>query len=82
MSELGRWTQKRAEKKAEKMVQKVNEVLKAKKQKEFEQLTHHPMLNYTMSNRVSKKVIEKRKDHFKSTHSNVFQSLFDDATRY
>lgn len=58
------------------------EVLAARKEKEVEDLTLHPVLNYTMNSKTAKRVEEKRKKHFNSTQSSVFQSLYNDAARY
>lgn len=40
------------------------------------------MLNYTMNSKVSKKVTQKRQEHFNSTNSSVYHTLYNDASRY
>lgn len=37
------------------------------------------MLNYTMNSKYTKKVQQKRKNHFKSENISIFDQLYSDA---
>ena len=60
----------------------LEERMLSKKEKEIEELTLHPTLNYTMNSKAAKKVEKKRKNHFESSKISVFDSLYNDAERY
>jgi hypothetical protein len=48
----------------------------------MDEVTLKPLLNYTMNSHAYKDISKKRKQHFTSCNSDVFQSLYNDAALY